>query len=146
MSGKQWTAEQVERVAAMWRNGITAARIAAKMGAGFTRSSVLGRMHRLGVKMPGRSKRVVDAPPKVEVTPPLGVVFASGATISSIETEGEAVTIFDVRDGVCRWPLEAQWGDYIDEKLFCGAACDTTRPYCAAHHAKAHTTRMAWGG
>lgn len=43
-----WTAERVEQAVKLWENGFTASQVAERLGHGATRSSVLGKLHRIG--------------------------------------------------------------------------------------------------
>ena len=49
---------------------------------------------------------------------------------------GPVVSIVDLREGTCRWPI----GDPQDEEHFgyCGAPCELDRPYCGEHCAMAY--------
>lgn len=48
-----WTDERVERLKALWAEGLSASQIAAELG-GVTRNAVIGKVHRLGLS--GRAK------------------------------------------------------------------------------------------
>ena len=45
-----WSDAEIRKVKTMWRHGATATEIADALGKGFTRGSVLGKIHRLGLK------------------------------------------------------------------------------------------------
>ena len=58
-----WTDERVERLTAMWTDGFAAAEIAAVIGGGATKNSVIGKVHRLELpsRKPSRGREVVPA-------------------------------------------------------------------------------------
>ncbi len=45
---KQWTEERVAELTELWNSGLSAARVAAKLG-DVTRNAVIGKVHRLGL-------------------------------------------------------------------------------------------------
>jgi hypothetical protein len=50
-----WTSAKIERLKALWAEGVSASLIAKDIGGGVTRNSVIGKIHRL--KLPGRRTR-----------------------------------------------------------------------------------------
>jgi len=62
-----WDVPTVDLARRLWQEGVPASRIAAQIGKGVTRSSVLGRLHRLGlcrtsrIKLPGEAKEDAEA-------------------------------------------------------------------------------------
>jgi len=44
-----WTEERVEKLKALWAQGLSAADVARRLGGDATRSSVIGKVHRLGL-------------------------------------------------------------------------------------------------
>jgi len=79
-AGLTWTKERIERLKELWTEGLSASEIAAELGEGVSRNSVLGKAHRLGLaqgerkgaSMP-RSRKPVRPPappPVVELPPP----------------------------------------------------------------------------
>lgn len=157
-----WTEERVELLKKLWSEGLSASAIAAELG-GVTRNAVIGKVHRLGLSgrtkppAPVQQRRVkptrtpthpmratatvvrgnnamavetlaieaVEAAPEPERKPALEVVIPLS----------ERVTIMELRDHMCRWPL----GDPGKEDFrFCGSRNQTGSPYCAHHAAIAY--------
>ena len=63
-----WSDAEIRKVKTMWRHGATATEIADALGKGFTRGSVLGKIHRLGLKKAEEPK--AKARPRVTATKP----------------------------------------------------------------------------
>lgn len=153
-----WTEERIELLKKLWSEGLSASTIAAEMG-GVTRNAVIGKVHRLGLS--GRVKAAPTAAHRVKPTRspshPLRSNFfvrgntALAADLSAMEDVvplaelqpasdvvvalSERVTIMDLRDQMCRWPL----GDPGREDFrFCGAQSQSGCPYCTHHAAVAY--------
>ena len=146
-----WDGERVELLRKLWQDGISASRIAAQLGAGITRNAVIGKVHRLGLA--GRIKPAASAPgprPRRSVaahttqktvalrgnTVMLREVMIAEDYETAVQPEAvvipisERVTITQLRDNMCRWPL----GDPLaPEFRYCGTKCDPTMPYCLPH-------------
>jgi len=152
-----WTDETVEQLKQHWMDGKSASQIASLLGNGVTRNAVIGKVHRLGLA--GRAKTptsVVSRPRRL--TPPsanqaagprlssAGPRMIRGATALALapETLSEAaepelesvvvpmslrVTIVELKESMCRWPL----GDPSSSEFrYCGSPT-ASRPYCAFH-------------
>ncbi|MFL5035327.1 MAG: GcrA family cell cycle regulator, partial [Microvirga sp.] len=63
-----WSDAEIRKVKTMWRHGATATEIADALGKGFTRGSVLGKIHRLGLKKAEEPK--AKARPRVTAAKP----------------------------------------------------------------------------
>jgi GcrA cell cycle regulator len=146
-----WTDERVERLSKLWLEGRSASQIAAELGLGVTRNAVIGKVHRLGLA--GRAKTVAptaavraktkiatEAPAAVEPPTSLteSVVVPLRPALPAARDAGEValppterVTIMDLRETSCRWPM----GDPSHAEFrFCGARTGIgDGPYCAAH-------------
>lgn len=159
-SGVKWTPERVELLRFLWSEGLSASHIAARMGGGLTRSSVLGKVHRL--KMPSH-KAVAQPKPKpapkprptlpaletgrpvfldkVDPLPERAEAWAAlpGTTPVAMADLGEmgrpAAGGFPARVGQCRWPIGES------PMLFCG--CEATSQYCVTHAAMARGRGVA---
>ena len=152
-----WDEEKVERLKALWSSGHSAGQIAATMP-GHTRNAVIGKVHRLGLagRARGGEEAPAAAPPSktVEIETAIAVVetqapepvailahrpapeFPAPAPVPAPEpvalAVSQRVTIMDLRESMCRWPL----GDpTTPEFRFCGARSITGLPYCT-HHAE----------
>lgn len=152
-----WTDDRVALLRRLWEDGQSASKIAAQLG-GVTRNAVIGKVHRLGLA--GRVRGSEEAP-AAAVAPPTKAVEIETA-IAVVETQApepvailahrpapefpaptpapaptplavsQRVTIMDLRESMCRWPL----GDpTTPEFRFCGGRAITGLPYCT-HHAE----------
>jgi len=146
----------VELLKQLWIEGLSASQIAAALG-GITRNAVIGKVHRLGLS--GRAKAPSSAPPRPRrpraPSHPMGPTFrvhgnAALAPLPEPELEPalryevvvepepltcERVTILDLRECMCRWPL----GDPGREDFrFCGARTNPGASYCQHHVARAY--------
>jgi len=156
-----WTDERVELLKKLWSEGLSASQIAAELG-GITRNAVIGKVHRLGLS--GRTKTASPASssaprPRKPRTPshPMTNLFrtqgsAALAVDTAIEAETEIlpeveptpalaevtcehVTIMDLRECMCRWPI----GDPgRPDFRFCGSRSNSGSPYCEYHSKKAY--------
>jgi len=157
-AGLSWTEERVALLRRLWEDGQSASKIAAQLG-GVTRNAVIGKVHRLGLA--GRVKSGEDAPivalkpaepekPAIVAAAPEPAVVvshrpapefpqaaapvpvAASASEPAAIAVSKRVTIMDLRESMCRWPL----GDpTTPEFRFCGARSITGLPYCT-HHAE----------
>jgi GcrA cell cycle regulator len=148
-----WTDERVELLRKLWQDGLSASQIAGELGAGITRNAVIGKVHRLG--MSGRVKppsaatarprapkpaRPASNPMPIRTLPirgntalaiaPMAAEMPRPRMEDNVVPISECVTITDLREHMCRWPL----GDpTTPEFRFCGARSGDTGPYCAGH-------------
>jgi len=146
-----WDGERVELLRKLWQDGISASRIASQLGAGITRNAVIGKVHRLGLS--GRAKPAASSaaprPKRVATTHTTQKTVAlRGNTVvlrdvvvaeemepvvrpeAVVIPISERVTITELRDNMCRWPL----GDPLaPEFRYCGTQCDPAVPYCVPH-------------
>ncbi len=134
----QWSAmskaERVERVAALMAEGYTAGRIAVLLGA--TRNAICGFADREGIK---REKRISTTAPASSVLAP--------APIPRPKRQSTSLTILELRDTTCRFPLWAhddrpRW----ESSLYCGAACAPGDRYCTRCLRLTESTRHAPSG
>jgi GcrA cell cycle regulator len=156
-AGMTWTEERVELLIRLWDEGLSASRIASELGGSITRNAVIGKVHRLGLAgrakanapMAHRNRKPVQPP----ATPATGSFPPGGADPGVPATEpqpgngpeplspaadhvrlalSERVTIMELRESMCRWPL----GDPTTADFrYCGARAITGLPYCS-HHAQ----------
>lgn len=153
-----WTDERVELLKKLWSDGLSASQIAGELG-NVTRNAVIGKVHRLGLSGRAKSSTASSAPrprkPAPARTPShssggnAGLTRGANALAPQFEPEiaaepeqapplpedvvvpfSERVTIMDLREYMCRWPM----GDpTTPEFRFCGARSSTGLPYCAYH-------------
>jgi GcrA cell cycle regulator len=157
-AGATWTDERVELLKKLWTDGLSASQIAAELG-NVTRNAVIGKVHRLGLsgrakdakpvsaaapQRPRKVARTPSAPAPIAPQPHSNVVIAPIALQPMMEEPevlaeddmavpmSERVTIMDLRESMCRWPM----GDPTKPEFrFCGARSITGLPYCT-HHAR----------
>ncbi|WP_267354362.1 MULTISPECIES: GcrA family cell cycle regulator [unclassified Methylobacterium] len=151
-----WTDDRVALLRRLWEDGQSASKIAAQLG-GVTRNAVIGKVHRLGLA--GRARGGEEAPvaavqpaKAIEIETAIAVVetqapepvailshrpapafpVAAPAASPTPLAVSQRVTIMDLRESMCRWPL----GDpTTPEFRFCGGRSITGLPYCT-HHAE----------
>jgi GcrA cell cycle regulator len=156
-AGATWTDERVEILKKLWADGLSASQIATELG-NVTRNAVIGKVHRLGLSGRAKDKAAPSAsqrPRKAARAPSAPAAFAPQnrnnvvmapiprppVAVEEPETMAEddvaipmseRVTIMDLRESMCRWPM----GDPTKPEFrFCGARSVTGLPYCA-HHAR----------
>ena len=146
-----WSDDRVELLSKLWGEGLSASQIAAALGGGVTRNAVIGKVHRLGLS--GRAKpgagaaarpakaRPTAAPAQLEGgrTPPRDpeqlmrptLVADQRWEVDQVEIpESQRVSIMELRDSTCRWPL----GDPSKPDFaFCGGRAVAGLPYCGHH-------------
>lgn len=128
--------ERNDRIAALWEDGRTSHQIAAELG--ITRSTVMGVIFR---------RKLVGHPahPKIELghvrlaEKPISALSADVPTEPKPDVPGGFVSILDIRDGMCRWPIDGV--RYNGLPVFCGKAVDRhdgkVWSWCPAHHKRA---------
>lgn len=157
-----WTDERVELLKKLWSEGLSASVIATELG-GVTRNAVIGKVHRLGLsgrtKAPvpqaqrrakptrapshplrstasavrGNTALAIDLMPAADAEPE--VVAAPRPAQEVVIPLSERVTIMELREQMCRWPL----GDPGREDFrFCGGRSVPGAPYCSHHAAIAY--------
>jgi GcrA cell cycle regulator len=155
-----WTDERVELLRRLWLDGRSASQISAELGLGITRNAVIGKVHRLGLSGRAKSAtpatpRVRQRPapqPRATVASRSSnggggghVVRGNTALAFSLDSVVDAqpvfhedtvvpmslrVTIVDLKEAMCRWPL----GDpTTPEFRYCGIQSAATGPYCTHH-------------
>jgi GcrA cell cycle regulator len=153
-----WTDERVEQLRQHWIEGKSASQIAILLGHGLTRNAVIGKVHRLGLagrakpttsvaprpRAPSSQQGVhrAAAPRNAAIAPRVvrGATALAIASRTEIEAEPEAfesvvlpmsirVTILELKEAMCRWPL----GDPSSPDFrYCGSTV-ASGPYCAYH-------------
>ena len=159
-----WNEERVEQLRKLWMDGLSASQIAGELGNGITRNAVIGKVHRLGLSgrvraagssAPRQRSATVRAPrpstPARRRNTMGGGGVAGNTALAYAQRPYimpapkpieevlipmcERVTIMELREGMCRWPL----GDPATPDFrYCGGKSDTGATYCMAH------SRMAY--
>jgi len=157
-----WTDEIVEQLKQHWMDGKSASQIASLLGNGMTRNAVIGKVHRLGLAGRAKTSSSAGSRPRRLAPPPAHRVagprlnsaaprMTRGATALAIapealsevaEPEFESVvvpmslrvTIIELKESMCRWPL----GDPSSSEFrYCGSPT-ASGPYCAYHASLAY--------
>ncbi len=148
--GVTWDDQRIEQLKKLWGDGLSASQIAAALGS-VTRNAVIGKVHRLGLSGRAKAKPAATARPRAKLAkaPSRTVTtLVARGNLATVEVEEEVVpealpvrenvvipmtrrvSIMELREGVCRWPL----GDPLQADFaYCGGACATGRTYCEAH-------------
>jgi len=145
-----WDKEDREaRLKRLWADGLSASEIAGQLGV--SRDAVLAKADRLRRKGgpdaparrdgdgPGASKGRRCSPPRPVKPPaddgPPRLPVVSRWVEPAVVLPPTAVTVRDLEDHHCRWPL----GDPQDTAFrLCGGRRSLGLPYCAAHAARAY--------
>lgn len=142
-----WTPERIEKLTELWDAGLSASKIAERMG-GTTRNGVLGKVHRLHLSPRPARVKVHKNPPKpkkpraARKSPKERPYYpmAANFTPHPVKPRGEAweplegttpLTLELLNAGQCKWPVGDTTGA---QTLFCGARADAGS-YCQHHHA-----------
>ena len=154
-----WTDERIELLRQHWTEGKSASQIAGILGHGLTRNAIIGKVHRLGLagraKSPNSSSaprpRPTPAPQRPQATRPApqqriihgaNALAIARAPMEEEQSELESVvlpmslkvTIVDLRESMCRWPL----GDPTSPEFrYCGSPSQDG-PYCTHHNRLAY--------
>jgi len=131
--GPAWTDDRVDRLTKLWREGLSASVIATRLG-GCTRSSVLGKLHRLCLLRDGRpTSRKCTIPGR-----PRNPILTPYALPPREQTDIARVSWNDMNERhTCRWiPGDPMKTDQ-QEPLFCGGERVSGLPYCTAHTMRA---------
>ncbi len=131
-----WSAERIDTMTLLWKDGLTATDIAAKLG-GVTRCAVLGKLDRLGiVRSLPKGKRAEVARKEQRL---VRTAAAPGPTApklpapTRIDLQSKRLTFDELNASTCRWP-EGE-SDY----RYCGHQVEPGEPYCPEHGALAYT-------
>jgi GcrA cell cycle regulator len=154
-----WTDERVETLKQLWKDGLSASQIAARLGS-VTRNAVIGKVHRLGLagratktRIPTRRVRRAVAPGAQMLqprrvpqksrfqgagNPAFRELYAQGEPVQTIEELvipiAERKSIATLTESCCRWPI----GDpQLAEFHFCGRKKVPGLPYCDVHARRA---------
>lgn len=148
-----WTAERVEQLRNLWGAGLSALQCARELGGGVTRNAVISKVHR--IRLDARPKNRAPARDKLASSPrrpapvrvsgqfrsPAPSVAALPPAPPPVEEitlpPSERVSIIDLRETHCRWPLgEVGRPDFG----YCGGDAPVGEgPYCKVHARIAYT-------
>ena len=132
-----WTPERCKIAQEMWLAGKTAAAIAAEFDNAVTRSSITGRMHRLGLRKPPfvRAPKVLASKaPKPTVSESKSVAIPGDTRLVArfeAEVPAQGKTLAERGDRECCWPIGR--ADPVRGQFFCAAPTAFRKSYCANH-------------
>jgi hypothetical protein len=138
-TAQHWPAERLELLRQLAPLPITATEIAKRMG--MTRSSILGKAKRSGIKISGKPRAVAESPytPKRKgfrlrhKAPGIKVFrdkpLPDHTLLDPKFNSTRSIALADARDGDCRWPIGSPRA-----MRCCGAGAeDGHYPYCFEH-------------
>jgi GcrA cell cycle regulator len=146
---RAWNDERVEQLKRLHAQGLSCALIAAELGCGLSRNSIIGKLRRIGLddSKPGVTKerstprgRRRSLHPVVNLLPP-GDVTAKRAQAPSALNDAQIAlnarrALVDLGRCDCRW----SFGDPdATDFFFCGAPTVDGLPYCRAHCERAYS-------
>lgn len=126
MSAAEWTPDRIKTLMALWEEGHPTSEIGRRLGV--TKNSVVGKVHRLGLKKRQSPIRQASSAPRPK---PIKTKTAKVA----IKPPAESVKMEELTSSMCCWP-EGEPG--TDELHFCGHPVMEDKPYCEAHCARAY--------
>jgi GcrA cell cycle regulator len=148
-----WSDKKIEELKKLWGKGLTTTEIGKKLNV--SKNSVVGKVHRLGLKSRPSPIKVTKEEPKSKKSLPVEKKSAKVATVApkpkneikipevkvkskdKTKVADTSVDIIDLKPGMCKWPS----GDPKTPNFhFCGKKSLEGKPYCAAHYAMAYTS------
>lgn len=136
-----WTAERVEQLTSLWRDGLSCSRIAEALGHAVTRNAVIGKAHRLGLlsrKTPIKPARQ-RVPSRAAIRPRKYVLPPRAPVVILDAPPPPLIALTALTDETCRFPV----GDpKVQGFGFCGVQVQEGSPYCPAHHVRTHSASV----
>lgn len=154
-----WTDERIAQLKALYADGLSSSQIAAELGGGLTRNSIIGKVNRLGLTRDnhpssahwrdGRTRRkpIPASKPRIAPTKSTHHTRVAAWRMAPVEEPAAPIddnaipiaqrkTLLELENHHCRWPL----GDGPAE-FFCAhpsADLNIGIPYCRIHGARAY--------
>ena len=139
-SGTPWTTEMNSTLIGLLEDPTlsykaVATAMSTKFGLSITKNACIGKARRLGVAMRDLTQRqpIVGRQPTITVKKVR--VDAPIAPRIPHRLKPGHITIYQLREGVCRWPLGPMLA--LPPFLYCGEAAPLGCPYCQHHTQKA---------
>lgn len=149
MTTSQWTPERIQTLIALWTEGLSTSEIGRRLGV--TKNSVVGKVHRLGLKKrasPIRSRGLTTNRPAAQpkaapsTSARSGVEARTTAQPEAIQAAppvkkrtGPVVQLDSLKPGMCSWPV----GEPGTEQFhFCAESVVPEKPYCLEHCERAY--------
>lgn len=153
MSAVEWTSERIKVLMGLWEEGLPTSEIGRRLGV--TKNSVVGKVHRLGLKKRqspirqssirqssngNENEKKIEAKTKTAPSQPQAValraVAMKPATVRSVwPSRGEGVRLEELTSAMCCWP-EGEPG--TPDFHFCAKPSLAEKPYCAEHCERAY--------
>lgn len=138
MKTVDWTDERISELKQLWESGVSGGVIAKKLG--LTRNSIIGKVHRLGLKKRQSTCRIVHIPPRRKIIP---ARHTPSVSVQPLPPEPPApatalrLTLMQLTDATCKCGLgDPKHADFA----FCGLPVKPGSRYCPAHHARFYST------
>jgi GcrA cell cycle regulator len=142
-----WSDKDIALLRKAWAAGKSAGEISLQLQSRYSRSAVLGQVHRLGIQrktMPGRvfdssprmsrGKRPAHQSPWPKKSPDKPRLEVE-PYVEPVLTEVPQRKLHELEHGECHWPI----GDPKDAAFgFCGAKAISGQSYCTGHHKRAY--------
>ena len=130
-----WTEFSVAKLRKLAEKNYSAREIAQMLGPEFSRNSVIGKMHRMGLsrglapRLPNKEpeKAVKRTPPPLEIKPKISKPVLELPTLD-IDTSN-VVSFMELKARMCRYPVS---GEGFETK-FCGNRTSEDRSWCNDH-------------
>lgn len=130
-----WTDVHIERLKKLYDKGHSCTSIAADLGEGFSRNSVIGKIHRLGLRLRGAGRHAsfeTRGPrSRLEPKPRLRRIVllppAKQIELRCTEVVPLSLSLLDLEPDNCRWPFGH--GPFV----FCGHPSMEGSKYCSPH-------------
>jgi len=139
MSAVEWTPDRIKILIAHWEEGLPTSEIGRRLGV--TKNSVVGKVHRLGLKKrqsPIRQAAAGTAQPR-KSKPQIKNAAAKTESVAPAprpaRPTGDVVRLEELTGSMCCWP-EGEPG--TPNFYFCGEPAISDKPYCASHCARAY--------
>lgn len=155
---ESWPADRVESLEKLWKSGLSASQIGERLGC--TRSAVIGRLYRMGLRDANRTSQL-HRPPVARTRRPRSAAPSSKRPARQSQTThhqsasqrpyvepdedvvvpvGERKRLIDLGDADCRWPIgDPQHADFH----FCNRSKMPGMSYCEAHAQRAYLPATA---
>jgi GcrA cell cycle regulator len=144
-----WNDERVEQLKRLHAEGLPCSLIAAKLGCGLSRNSIIGKLRRIGLRSikpvvteerPASRDRRRSLHPAANLFPP-GDTTVERALPSSALNDAQVPlnqrrTLVELGQRDCRWSFDDPGAP---DFFFCGAPTVDGLPYCRAHCERAYS-------
>ncbi len=127
MSAAEWTPERIKTLIALWEEGHPTSEIGRRLGV--TKNSVVGKVHRLGLKKRQSPIRQSSSQPRPKAPK------VQRASKPAVKASAQSVKMEELTSSMCCWP-EGEPG--TDDFYFCGSQVVEDKPYCEHHCARAY--------